>query len=102
MKLKLIALAAMLAASGVAQAKIADSNDNSATSGDMFASLVSVSNNASYTVDLGLRLDQFTAAVAPTQLGVKLVWDLDAGTFADLSAASTGLGAQMQTLNYGS
>jgi len=104
MKLKLIALAAMLAASGVAQAKIADSNDNgTASSGDMFASLVSVSNNASYTVDLGLRLDQFTAASALVNAdGVKLVWDLDAGTFADLSAVSTGLGAQMQTLSYGS
>ncbi|MGB9128662.1 MAG: PEP-CTERM sorting domain-containing protein [Thiobacillus sp.] len=102
MKLKLIALAAMLAATGVAQAKIADSNDNSATSGDMFASLVSVSNNASFAVDLGLRLDQFTAAVAPTQLGVKLVWDLDGGTFSDLGSFSTGLAGQMQTLNYGS
>jgi len=104
MKLKLIALAAMLAASGVAQAKIADSNDNGNTgSGDMFASLGSVSNNASYTVDLGLRLDQFTAAsVLVNADGVKLVWDLDAGTFSDLSAVSTGLGAQMQALNYGS
>lgn len=104
MKLKLIALAAMLAASGVAQAKIADSNDNgSSSSGDMFASLVSVSNNASYTVDLGLRLDQFTAASTLVNAdGVKLVWDLDAGTFSDLSAVSTGLGAQMQALNYGS
>ena len=104
MNLKLIALAAMLAASGVAQAKIADSNDNgNSSSGDMFASLVSVSNNASFTVDLGLRLDQFTAAPALVNAdGVKLVWDLDAGTFADLSAVSTGLGAQMQALNYGS
>jgi hypothetical protein len=103
MKLKLIALAAMLAA-GSAQAKIADSNDNgAASSGDMFASLVSVSNNASYTVDLGLRLDQFTAASALVNAdGVKLVWDLDGGTFSDLSSVSTGLGAQMQMLNYGS
>jgi len=104
MKLKLIALAAMLAASGVAQAKIADSNDNGlSSSGDMFASLVSVSNNASFAVDLGLRLDQFTAASALVNAdGVKLVWDLDAGTFSDLSSVSTGLGAQMQALNYGS
>jgi len=104
MKLKLIALAAMLAASGVAQAKIADSNDNgNLSSGDMFASLVSVSNTASFTVDLGLRLDQFTAASALVNAdGVKLVWDLDAGTFSDLSAVSTGLGTQMQALNYGS
>jgi hypothetical protein len=104
MKLKLIALAAMLAASGVAQAKVADSNDNgTSSSGDMFASLVSVSNNASFTVDLGLRLDQFTAASALVNAdGVKLVWDLDAGTFSDLSSVSTGLGAQMQALNYGS
>ncbi|GEM_PF-910859 len=103
MKLKLIALAAMLAASGVAQAKIADSNDNgNSYSGDMFASLVSVSNTASYTVDLGLRLDQFTAAVAPTQTGVKLVWDLDNNSFSDLSTVATGLASKMQTLNYGS
>lgn len=103
MKLKLIALAAMLAVSGAAQAKIADSNDNgNSYSGDMFASLVSVSNNASFTVDLGLRLDQFTAAIAPAQTGVKLVWNLNNSTFSDLSAASTGLAGQMQTLNYGS
>lgn len=103
MKLKLIALAAMLAASGVAQAKIANSSDNgNLSSGDMFASLVSVSNTATFTVDLGLRLDQFTAAVAPAQLGVKLVWDLDGGTFSDLGSFSTGLAGQMQALNYGS
>jgi hypothetical protein len=104
MKLKLIALAAMLA-TGSAQAKIADSNDNSTTSGDLYASLVSASNNTSYAVDLGLRLDQFTAASALVNAaGVKLVWDLDAASnnFQDLSAVSTGLGAQMQTLNYGS
>lgn len=101
MKLKLIALAAMLAASGIAQAKIADSNDNTLTtgSGDMFASLVSVSNNASFTVDLGLTLGQFAAANVNVD-GVKLVWDLDGGTFSDLSAASTGL--VTQALNYGS
>jgi hypothetical protein len=101
MKLKLIALAAMLAA-GSAQAKIADSNDNgNAGSGDLFASLFSASNNASYTVDLGLTLDQFTAASALVNAdGVKLVWDLDAGTFADLSTVTTGL--VTQTLNYGS
>lgn len=103
MKLKLIALAAMLAASGVANAKTADSNDNgNASSGDMFASVVSVSNNASYTVDLGLRLDQFKSVIAPTQTGVKLVWDLDNNSFSDLSTVSTGLSGLMQTLNYGS
>ena len=107
MNFKLITLVAMLAVSGVAHAKVADSNDNTnfagADTGDMFASLVSVSNNASYTVDLGLRLDQFTAASALVNAdGVKLVWDLANGSFSDLSAVSTGLGAQMQTLNYGS
>jgi hypothetical protein len=104
LKFKHIALAAALVATGAAQAKIADSNDNgNLSSGDMFASLVSVSNNASFTVDLGLRLDQFTAASTLVNAdGVKLVWDLDAGTFSDLSAVSTGLAGQMQTLNYGS
>lgn len=103
MKLKLIALAAMLAASGVAQAKIADSNDYGTTfGGDMFASLVSVSNTASYAVDLGVTLDQFIAAVAPTATGIRLVWDLDGNNFSDLSTVSTGLGAQLQALNYGS
>jgi len=99
MKFKLIALAAMLAASGVAQAKVADSNDNVSTSGDLFANLVSASNNASFTVDLGLRLDQF---LNPTvnAAGVKLVWDLNGNSFSDLSAVSTGL--TTQTLNYGS
>ncbi len=101
MKLKFIALAAMLAASGAAQARVADSNDNVATSGDLFANLVSASNNASFTVDLGLRLDQF---VNPTvnALGVRLVWDLNNNSFNDLSAVSTGLASQLQTLNYGS
>lgn len=106
LKFKHIALAAALVATGAAQAKIADSNDNgNSFSGDMFASLVSVSNNASFTVDLGLRLDQFIATVAPTQLGVKLVWDLANSTFSDGLApgyASTGLAGQMQALNYGS
>jgi hypothetical protein len=106
LKFKHIALAAALVATGAAQAKIADSNDNgNLLSGDMFASLVSVSNNATFTVDLGLRLDQFIATVAPTQLGVKLVWDLANSTFSDGLApgyASTGLAGQMQALNYGS
>ncbi|KVW95126.1 PEP-CTERM sorting domain-containing protein [Thiobacillus denitrificans] len=102
MKLKLIALAAMLAASGVAQAKIANSNDNgNLSSGDMFASLVSVSNTASFTVDLGLRLDQFAAASVNAD-GVKLVWDMANSSFSDLSTVSTGLAGQLQTLNYGS
>lgn len=99
MKLKLIALAAMLAASGAAQAKIADSNDNAPNGGDLFASLVSKSNNASFTVDLGLTLDQFLSPALNT-LGVNLVWDLDASTFSDLSAVSTGL--TTQSINYGS
>jgi hypothetical protein len=109
LKFKHIALAAALVATGAAQAKIADSNDNAlampTSGGDMFASLVSVSNNASFTVDLGLRLDQFIATVAPTQLGVNLVWNLANSTFTDGLApgyASTGLAGQMQALNYGS
>lgn len=101
MKLKLIALAAMLAASGAAHAKISDSNEVGRTSGDLFASVVSVSNTASYTVDLGLDIDQFTAA-SVNAAGVKLVWDFDSNTFTDMSAASTGLSALVQPLNYGS
>jgi hypothetical protein len=102
MKLRLITLAALLATAGVAQAKIADSNDNgNSGSGDLFASLVSVSNTASFTVDLGVRLDQFVALVAPTQLGVKLVWDLRNSSFTDLSVVSTGLSGILQPLDYG-
>ncbi len=102
MKLRLIALAAALAVAGAAQAKIADSNDNgNASSGDLFASLVSVSNTASFTVDLGLRLDQFVSAIGPMQLGIKLVWDLNDSSFTDMSVVSTGLAALMQPLNYG-
>ena len=102
MKFKLLALAALMAATGMAQAKIADSNDNgNALSGDMFASFYSVAAGTSFTVDLGLRLDQFTAAFPASKLGVKLVWDLDDSTFKDLSVASTGLTASIQTLNYG-
>ncbi|WP_159604948.1 PEP-CTERM sorting domain-containing protein [Hydrogenophaga sp. PBL-H3] len=103
MKLKLIALAAMMAATGAANAAIADSNDNGATlSGDLFGSFYSAANSATFTVDLGLRLDQFAAAVSPSALGIKLVWDLDgAGSFTDLSTTLTGLAAQVQTINYG-
>lgn len=103
MKFKLIALAGMLAAAGAAQAKIANSSNNgNALSGDMFASFVSVSNSASFTVDLGVRLDQFVSIIAPTQTGVNLVWDLNDSTFIDKSLVSTGLANVMQTLNYGS
>jgi len=102
MKLRLIALAAALAVAGAAQAKIANSRDNgNASSGDLFASLVSVSNTASFTVDLGLRLDQFVSAIGPTQLGIKLVWDLNDSSFTDMSVVSTGLAALIQPLNYG-
>ena len=100
MKLKLIALAAMLAATGAAQAKVADSNDLAPNGGDMFANLYSVSNNASFTVDLGLTLNQFAAASVNAD-GIKLVWDLDSGTFTDMSTVSSGI-ALSQTLNYGS
>lgn len=103
MKRKLIVLAAVLASAGVAQAKIADSNDNgSSSSGDLFASLVSVTNTASFTVDLGVRLDQFISLVAPAQSGVKLVWNLQNSSFTDMSVVPTGLAAVMQPLNYGS
>ncbi|MEQ1663093.1 MAG: PEP-CTERM sorting domain-containing protein [Thiobacillus sp.] len=101
-KLNALVVAALMAATGTAQAKIADSDDNgSSSSGDLFASVVSASQVATYTVDLGIRLDQFMAA--PTNVaGVKLVWDFDNNSFADLSATSTGLAGSLQTLNYGS
>jgi hypothetical protein len=100
MKLKLIALAAMLAATGAAHAKIADSNELGVGNGDLFANVWSVSNNATYTVDLGLTIDQFAAANVNAD-GVKLVWDLDAGTLTDMSAAASGI-TMTQALNYGS
>lgn len=103
-KLNALVVATLLAASGVAQAKIADSNDNGTSlGGDLFASLVSVSNTTSFTVDLGLTLDQFAAAVAPTATGIKLVWDLDANTFSDgVGAGYSATGLVTQTMNYGS
>ena len=100
MKLKLIALAAMLAASGVAHAKVSDSNEVGRTSGDLFANVWSVSQNASYTVDLGLSLEQFNAGNV-NAAGIKLVWDLDGNTFTDMSAVASGV-MVTQTLNYGS
>lgn len=102
MKLKLIALAAMMVAAGGAHAAIANSNVNgNASSGDLFSSFYSVSQSASFAVDLGIRLDQFTSLVAPTATGIKLVWDLDNSSFTDLSTVATGLSGVMQTLNYG-
>lgn len=98
-KLNALVVATLLAASGVAQAKVADSNDRAPNGGDLFANVWSVANNASYTVDLGLTLDQFASANVNT-LGVKLVWDLDGNSFTDQSAVSTGL--TTQPLNYGS
>jgi hypothetical protein len=103
MKLKLIALAALLAAAGGAHAAIANSSANgNSSSGDMFMSLVSASNSASMAADLGLRLDQWQSVIAPAATGIKLVWNLNTSTFTDLSTVSTGLAGMMQTLNYGS
>ena len=99
-KLNVLMTAALLVAAGAAQARVADSNDNgNLSSGDMFANLYSVSNNASFTVDLGLRLDQFIAAAVNAD-GVKLVWNFNNSSFTDSSAVSTGL--VTQPLNYGS
>ena len=99
MKLKLIALAVMLAATSTAQARIADSNETGRTSGDMFVNVWSVSQNASTTVDLGLSLDQWIAGNMNAD-GIKLVWNLNAGTFTDMSAVASGV-ALTQTINYG-
>ena len=101
-KLNVLMAAALMVAAGAAQAKVADSNDNTnfvGNSGDMFANLYSVSNNASFTIDLGLRLDQFAAANVNAD-GVKLVWNFQNSSFTDSSAVSTGL--VTQPLNYGS
>ena len=99
-KLNVLMTAALLVAAGAAQARVADSNDNgNLSSGDMFANLYSVSNNASFTVDLGLRLDQFIAAAVNAD-GVKLVWNFNNSSFTDSSAVSTGL--VTQALNYSS
>lgn len=98
MKLKLIALAAMLAA-GSAHAKVGDSNDYAPNGGDLFASVWSVSQNASYTVDLGLTMDQFLAGNVNAD-GVKLVWDFRNNSFTDMSAVASGI-SLTQTLNYG-
>lgn len=100
MKLKLIALAAMLAATGSAHAIVADSNDRAPNGGDLFANVWSVSNNATYTVDLGLTLDQFAAANMNAD-GVKLVWNFATNTFTDMSAVASGI-TMTQALNYGS
>ena len=104
-KLNALVAAAMMVAAGTANAQIADSNDNTNelvnNSGDMFASVVSAKNTATFTVDLGLTLNQFVSAVAPTAKGVKLVWDMDAGTFSDLSSTATGLTGLVQPINYG-
>jgi len=99
MKLKLIALAAMLAATGAAQAKVADSNDRTPNGGDLFANVWSVSQNASFTVDLGFTLDQWAAGNMNAD-GIKLVWNFGNGTFADESAVASGL-VMTQTINYG-
>ncbi|HQS99771.1 MAG TPA: PEP-CTERM sorting domain-containing protein [Thiobacillus sp.] len=101
MKMKLIALAAMLVASG-AQANIADSNDRAKTadeSGDLFSHVFSESQNATYTVDLGLSLNQFMAGNV-NAAGIKLVWDLDDNAFIDMSSVDSGI-TITQTLNYG-
>ena len=99
MKLKLIALAVMLAATSTAQARIADSNDRAPNGGDMFVNIWSVSQNASATVDLGLTIDQWTAGNMNAD-GIKLVWNLNAGTFTDMSAVASGI-TMTQTINYG-
>lgn len=101
-KLNALAAAALLLSSSGAFAAIDNSvaNKTATGSGDVFFNLVSASNNASFTADLGLRLDQFIAAPV-TGPGVKLVWDLRTGVFSDQSAVSTGLGSLLQTINYG-
>ncbi|ODU14180.1 MAG: hypothetical protein ABS91_00500 [Thiobacillus sp. SCN 64-35] len=99
MKFKLIALAAMLAATGAAHAKIADSNDRAPNGGDLFANVWSVSQNASFTVDLGMTLDQWAAGNMNAD-GIKLVWDFRNGTFTDMSATASGI-AMTQTIDYG-
>ena len=95
MKFKLLALTALMAASGANAAITTTAGGNS----DMFATFYSASQSATYVVDLGLTISQFRAAVSPTATNYKLVWDLDgAGSF-----TATGLAAPLttQTINYG-
>lgn len=97
MKLKLIAAAAALALSGAAHADIAlPSTGNS----DVVANFFSTASNATASFDLGVSYTALSTALSGSTLGIKLVWDLDAGTFQDLSATATGLVAQ--AINYGS
>lgn len=96
MKLKLIAAAAALAAAGSAGAAVTlPSTGNS----DMVANFFSTASNSTISFDLGISMLDFTNAVGGSATGIKLVWDLDAGTFQDLSAAATGLVSQ--AINYG-
>ncbi len=96
MKLKLIAAAAALAAAGTAGAAVTPTSSGNS---DMVANFFSTASNATISFDLGISMLDFTSAVGGSATGIKLVWDLDAGTFQDLSAAATGLASQ--AINYG-
>lgn len=96
MKLKLIAAAAVLAASGAANASLALPGTAAGDSSFLF-NLYDTTSQATFSADLGISYTQWIGTDMSVA-GIKLVWDLDAGTFSDLSATATGLSA---TLNYG-
>jgi hypothetical protein len=93
MKLKLIAAAAVLAASGAQASMTLPSTGDSSFLFNLYDS----SSQATFSADLGISYTQWTGTDMSVA-GIKLVWDLDAGTFSDLSATATGLSA---SLNYG-
>lgn len=93
MKLKLIAAAAVLAASGAqASMTLPASGDSS-----FVFNLYDTTSSATFSADLGISYTQWNSTNM-SAAGIKLVWDLDAGTFSDLSATATGFSA---TLGYG-
>ena len=97
MKLKMIALAAVMVASGAANATL---NGSTTTGGSIYVTMYAPGETSAVTVDLGVSAATFFADVAPAAAGVNLDWNLFNSTFADNSAASTGLASSMKALNY--
>ena len=98
MKLKMIALAAVMVASGAANATL---NGSTTTGGSIYVTMYAPGETSAVTVDLGVSAATFFADVAPAAAGVNLDWNLFNSTFADTSATSTGLASSMNALNYG-
>ena len=103
MKLKMIALAAVMVASGAANAtlNLSTLNGSATSGGSIYVTLYAPGESAAVTVDLGVTAATFFTDLAPTAAGVNLDWNLFNSTFADTSATSTGLASSMKALNYG-